>query len=70
MTVVKAERFGESQRMFHAICIAHGIQRPDKSPHRLLLVCSVSYSQRDYQEEKVGSEVPKYTIGYLHNASL
>jgi hypothetical protein len=68
--VIKAERFDELQRMFHTICSARGIEQAAESPHRLLLVCSVFYSQRDYQEEKVGSGVPKYTIGYLHIASL
>ena len=67
---MKAQHFGELQRMFGAICSAHGIEWANKSPHRLLLVCNVSYSQRDYQEEKVGNVVPKYTISYLHSASL
>ena len=36
----------------------------------MLLLYGVSYSKRNYQEENLDREVPKYTIGYLSNASL
>jgi hypothetical protein len=43
----------------------------ESSPRRLLLLLyGASYSEREYQEEKMDTRLPKYTIGYLSSASL
>jgi hypothetical protein len=59
----KAERLGKSPKMFHAVCIPHDVLEADRSPHRLLLLYGVTYSEMDYEEAKLAGEVPKYTIG-------
>jgi hypothetical protein len=57
---VKAER--KSQRMFHAVCSPNDAVGADRSLHRLLLLYGATYSERDYEDEKMVSGVPKYTI--------
>jgi hypothetical protein len=56
--------------MFHLFHCAQNIKGNDIPPHRLLPLYGASHSETDYQEEKVESGVPKYTIGYSSAASL
>ena len=58
----KINPWGEMHRMLQ--CSWYG------GSQQILLLYGASYSEMDYQEEKVDSGVPKYTIGYSCNASL
>ena len=64
---ITTQYMGELQRMFHAVCSAPDTEEADKSPP---LLYGASYSERDYQEEKVNGGAAKYTISYLSSASL
>ena len=48
--------------MFHAVCSPHDVVGADRSLHRLLLLYGATCSERDYEDEKMVSGVPKYTI--------
>lgn len=66
---ITAECLGESQKIVSAVCNARGVEGAGKSPHRPLFVYGASYSERDYQEEEMDSEVCKYTSGCSSDAS-
>ena len=65
---VKAEC--KSQRMYHAVCNPHDVVGADRSLHRLLLLYGATYSERDYEDGKMVSGVPKYTIDNSSSDSL
>jgi hypothetical protein len=67
---IKAQRLGELKRMFRVVFSAYNMKGGDKSPDRLLLLYGATYFERDYEEEKVDSGVPKYNISYSSSASL
>jgi hypothetical protein len=67
---VETERLGKSHRMFHAVHSPYDVVGADRSPHRLLLLYGASCSERDYEEEKVVSGVPRYTIDNSSSNSL
>jgi hypothetical protein len=55
---IKAQSLGELKRMFHVTGSVHGMKRTDKSPHKLLLSCDASYSERGTKKKRSALEYP------------
>ena len=55
---IKAQRLGGLQKTIHVTGSVHGMKRTDKSPHKLLLLCDASYSERGTKKKTSALEYP------------